>query len=476
MACVTLPAIRSGAALWGATAVAGRAAAWACALADELGRGSEPVGLVLPNRPEAVAAFLALSTLDRALILLPPDPRGWRSVPAIPAGTPLVVPPGCGELGRAGEALGLWPLHLQEPPAAGDPGVLQSRLLRLPGFVVFTSGSTGAPKPVYVSTEAMLRQARATRDAYRLPDGARVAVSLPLSSHYGLGHGLILPLVLGGEMALLERFDPRSLLELFGSMACDYWAGIPVMADLLGRVALPGPVPAAPPICHISAGPLSATTFHTFHARFGVPLRPSYGRSETGFITAECGPAEEIRAETVGRPAPGVRLVIGDDPAVPAPPGQAGRVWLSTPWYMEGYGFPPAHRSGEGRDGLWATEDVGVLDGDERLVLLGRIDDCFKTAAGYLVAPAEIVRALTGVPGARDAVIVPLGGAGGTAIGAVVETAAGTGADDVLAGAVSTLPPWLRPKRLIVTAELPRLPGGKVDRLRCIAMLGEGSP
>jgi long-chain acyl-CoA synthetase len=342
-------------------------------------------------------------------------------------------------------------------------------------MVTFTSGSTGMPKPVYLSTEAMVRQARATRDVYGLPSAATVAVSLPLSTHFGLGHGLILPALGAGEMGLLERFDPRSLLDLFAGQRYDYWAGTPAMGDLLARAALPGAVPPAPPVCHISAGPLPAPAFQAFRARFGVPLRPSYGRTETGFITAHWEAADQVRPETVGRPVPGVRLVVGDDPAAPASAGHAGRVWLWTPWYMEGYGFPPDHRAGASAGGFWATEDVGVLGEDGSLALLGRVDDCFKTAGGYLVAPAEIARALTAAAGARDAVVLPVTEPRGTVVGAVVEATAGTAADDVLTAAASRLPPWLLPARVVVTTELPRLSSGKVDRLGCLSMLGQQS-
>ena len=472
----TLPAIRYRRIVWSSADVARRVAGWATLLGGSLPSASGPVGLVLPNRPDAVAIFLALTTLDHPLLLLSPDPRTWRSAPPIPANTTVVLPPSCGELAAAVAAVGLRALLAPDPgPSDAAPDVA-ARVLRLPGFVTFTSGSTGAPKPVYLSTEAMLRQAAATRTAYGLRRGARVAVTLPLSGHYGLGHGLILPVVLGAEMALLERFDPRSLLELFATVPCDYWAGTPVMGDLLGRVALTGPVPPAPPVCHISAGPLSEAVFRAFRERFGVPLRPSYGRSETGFITADAGPPDEVRPDTVGRPVPGVCLVIGDDPIAPVPPGQSGRVWLRTPWYMEGYGFPPDHRPGESRHGFWATEDMGLLDERGSLVLLGRADDCFKTAAGYLVAPAEITRALTAVPGVRDAVVVPVPGPRGPVIGAIVEGAEGQESGDVLAGAASGLPGWLQPQRLMVTQELPRLNSGKVDRLRCIAMLGGNVP
>ena len=61
---------------------------------------------------------------------------------------------------------------------------------------------------------------------------------------------------------------------------------------------------------------------------------------------------------------------------------------------MEGYGFPPHLAPRAGRAGWWPTADVGSLDASGYLTLAGRADDCFKTAAGYLVSPGEITQAL----------------------------------------------------------------------------------
>jgi F420-dependent oxidoreductase-like protein len=60
--------------------------------------------------------------------------------------------------------------------------------------------------------------------------------------------------------------------------------------------------------------------------------------------------------------APHVKIRIGDDPSAPDPPGRLGRVWFTSSWYMEGYGFPPDLAPREHRHGWWPTHDVGSLD------------------------------------------------------------------------------------------------------------------
>ena len=243
------------------------------------------------------------------------------------------------------------------------------------------------------------------------------------------------------------------------------------MADLLTRVPLSGARPPVPAICHISAGKLGTRVFDAFAKRFGVKLRPNYGQTENGFITVDLAPDADIRPECVGRAAPGIEVRIGDDPRQPDPPGRLGRVWYRSPWYMEGYGYPPDLAPREGRDGWWPTADVGVLDEAGYLTLAGRADDCFKTASGHLVNPGEIVQALTSHPGVRDAVILPVESPTGLVVGALVESDGVLDPEDLRTTAARRLPPWLHPRVLVVTDRLPRLAGGKADRSACQALL-----
>jgi acyl-coenzyme A synthetase/AMP-(fatty) acid ligase len=456
--------------LWPAEEVAAVAIGWLDMLRSKIPRAATLTAMTLSNHPDAVALLFALSSLPLPVVVYPPDPRAWRSSPPLPDGTPLFIPPSLSEMAPAGEALRLGTILLADP-RPGSAAMDSVGFLTCPGFVNFTSGSTGLPKPVYITTRSFLVQTAAIIEACALSADTAVAGSLQLSTHYGLGQALFLPTVLGSKLGLLARFDPRSLLDFFASGRYDYWAATPMMADMLARVPLAGPVPAVPPICHISAGRLSARTFLAFAKRFGVKLRPNYGQTENGFITVDTAPDEAIRPDCVGRAAPGIAVRIGDDPLDPFPPGKLGRVWFRSPWYMEGYGFPPDLAPREGRDGWWFTADVGVLDESGYLTLAGRADDCFKTSAGYLVNPGQIVNALTTNPRVTEAVVMPVRGPDGPVIGALVECDGAVDAGELRAAAARMLPVWLYPQVLAVTDRLPRLAGGKADREACQSIL-----
>lgn len=424
--------------------------------------------LVMHNHPESVALLFALSTLPLPVVILPADRRAWRSDPPLPPGTPVFVAPPVSALAAAARAAGLNTVAvpaMRARPAGSLP------FFSCPGFVSFTSGSTGRPKPVYITTRSYLTQTAAIVESSGLRPGDAVVGTLQISTHYGLGQALILPTVLGGPLGLLERFEHRSLVALLAARRWSYWATTPLMADVLARAPLAGPPPPAPAICHVSAGKLPERTFNAFAARFGVTLRPSYGQTENGFITADAGAPAAIRPDRVGRPAPGIEVRIGDDPLAPAPARALGRVWFRSPWYMEGYGFPPRLSPPQSRGGFWPTADVGFLDEAGYLALAGRADDCFKTGLGHLVNPGLIVDALMGHPGASDVVVMPVGDPAAPVIGALVEADGAVEPAELRAAAAAALPPWLQPRVLVVTPRLPRLAGGKADREACRTLL-----
>jgi acyl-CoA synthetase (AMP-forming)/AMP-acid ligase II len=454
--------------LFSADELAGIAAGWRDIVQDSIPRTARLTALPLSNHPEAIALLFALSSLELPVAVYPPDPRAWRSDPPAPEETPLFIPPSLRDLG-AHRAPGLAVRALPAPrtPSTSLPNV---PFFACPGFVNFTSGSTGRPKPVYIATRSFLLQTATIIDACGLSAASDVAGSLPLSTHYGLGQALFLPAALGSTLGLLDRFEPSALLALFAAREYAYWAGTPIMADLLTRAAPPGGRPPVPALCHISAGKLSRRVFDAFAERFGVKLRPNYGQTENGFITVDLGSDAEIRPERVGRAAPGVEVRIGDDPREPEPPGRLGRVWFTSPWYMEGYGFPP-HLSRHGQDGWWPTADVGFLDDQGYLTLSGRADDCFKTAAGYLVNPGEIVQAIATHPSVIEVVVLPIDGAHGLVAGVVVEAASSVDAKAIRATALRLLPAWLQPHIVVVTDRIPRLSAGKADRKACLALL-----
>jgi acyl-CoA synthetase (AMP-forming)/AMP-acid ligase II len=112
-----------------------------------------------------------------------------------------------------------------------------------PGFVFFTSGSTGTPRPVYRTAAQLVEAGRLPTAAVGFPARGGLIGAVPLDRTFGMHHGLMAATVLRRPLALLARMQPHALLALFASGDYHYWAGTPVMADVLSRCRLPVAAP-----------------------------------------------------------------------------------------------------------------------------------------------------------------------------------------------------------------------------------------
>jgi len=220
--------------------------------------------------------------------------------------------------------------------------------------------------------------------------------------------------------------------------------------------------------------------------RLGVPVVVRYTSTEASLGTGTVpGDADEVVAVTVGRPMPGVELLVADDRGDPVPTGEVGRVRLRSAAVMRGYwGGPP---TGPGADGVqfddhatapvldpdrWLTTgDFGFLDDDGNLHLVGRANELY-IRGGYNVYPAEVEAVLSAHPSVAEVAVV---GAPDPVLGeigvAFVVPQAGTTVDDedallaeLRATATSALADYKRPDRLVVADGLPLTSMMKVDK------------
>jgi acyl-CoA synthetase (AMP-forming)/AMP-acid ligase II len=377
----------------------------------------------------------------------------------------VLAPPGSESLAVAAREHRLGVLQLPAAVAGGELGPL-----RCPAVTTFTSGSTGVPKAVCRPAAGIFEAAEAIAGACGLRTGDGVLATLPHGGLHGVINGVAMASVLDSEATLVERFDHRTVLAEFATGRHAFWQCSPHMADMLARCSLPGPAPRAPRVCKVGGSLLAPETARRFAERFRTQLRNAYGSVEHGVLCQEVGDGA-ADSTSVGRPLAGVRVLVGDRPEDPLASGERGPVWAHAPWQSLGLGFPPALTPHPGRRGDWIpTSDVGWMDEGGRLHLLGRSDDLFKTPSGHLVSPTAIEEALASHPEVGAVAVVPLPGAAGARVGAVVE-GIGVTAHELRRHAGGRLPEWACPQVIEVVVELPRLPAGKVDRRACLEML-----
>jgi long-chain acyl-CoA synthetase len=206
-------------------------------------------------------------------------------------------------------------------------------------------------------------------------------------------------------------------------------------------------------------------------AAAGRPICDYYGLVEVGPVTFNDGAAPD----SVGTALPGVRLEIVEPAADPTaggallPAGATGRVSVATASmagdYLDGERPRFAERC---PGGALLTQDLGMLDGDGRLRLAGRVGPV-ANLAGRKVDPAEVRAAVLTLPGVRDAAVFVTDGPGRPVLALVAEGAASR--QDLVAGLQGQLADYKIPQIVRVVPALPRGSAGKPlrDRLEEMA-------
>lgn len=272
-----------------------------------------------------------------------------------------------------------------------------------------TSGSTAAPKLVPLQQKQLLQSARYLVDSVSL--GADdCALSMMPMFHIGAFVDLLLaPLLVGGQVRFSEALLGTSALEALkptdGRTPVTWLQAVPAMLQDLLIAAEAHPAPGPPHrlrFIRAVSSPLPAALRSAAERRFQCPVISIYGMSETaGVITSQRPDAEHRPANGVGRSA-GPELRIRSNTGDWAGAGEAGEVWVRGETIIAGYeGADPA--DDPNFDNGWLrTGDLGCLDADGELQLLGRIKELINRG-GEKIAPLEIDQHLLTHPDVTDA-------------------------------------------------------------------------
>ena len=312
-----------------------------------------------------------------------------------------------------------------------------------PHSVIFTSGTTGAPKPVTLTYRN--HRASALASAWNLgvaPDDRWLCV-LPLF-HVG-GLAILLRSAIYGTAAVVHpRFDEQAALRSIASAEATLVSLVPTQ---LRRLAAAG-LERAPALraALVGGAPVPRALLEWAAAR-GVPALQTYGMTETASQIATLGAAEALRrGGAAGRPLPGVELRVS-----PAD----GEILVRGPMVA-----PEA----PGPDGWLHTGDRGRVDGEGYLWVEGRLDDVIVTG-GEKVSAAEVEGALLAHPAVVEAAVVgEPDREWGARVAAYVVLAGEVPRDELVAHCRARLAGYKLPRAIYPVRELPRTASGKVAR------------
>ncbi len=331
--------------------------------------------------------------------------------------------------------------------------------------LVYTSGTTGRSKGAMITHGNLAANGEALVDAWGFGSTDVLLHALPMFHIHGLFVATHCVLLSGAGMLFHPRFDARRVIH--DLPRASVLMGVPTFyTRLLAESDFTHDVAANVRLFVSGSAPLLLDTFTAFEARTGRRILERYGMSESGIITSN--PLEgERRGGTVGRPLRDVEVRVVDADDRPLPQGDVGGVQIRGPSVFKGYwNLPEKTREEFAADGWFRTGDVGCIDADGYLSIVGRAKDLIITG-GYNVYPKEIELVLDAVPGVLESAVIGVPHPDfGEAVVAVVVAGEGVRLDEstLIAGMKTQLAGYKIPKRVHVVDDLPRNAMGKVQK------------
>jgi malonyl-CoA/methylmalonyl-CoA synthetase len=379
---------------------------------------------------------------------------------------------GCGRATLGGRGDGT----LADLAVRTDPMVeVEDRSGDDPAAMLYTSGTTGRSKGAVLSCRNLLANARALHDAWRFePDDVLVHV-LPVFHVHGLFVALHCAFLSGASVRFHHRFDVDAVRrDLRRSTVL---MGVPTHYHrLLADRAFGADDCRAMRLFTSGSAPLPAAEHDGFVARTGHRIVERYGMTETMILTSNPYDGERV-AGTVGFPLPGVDLRVADDGGRAVPAGEVGTVEVRGDGVFLGYWQLPERTASAFRDDGWfVTGDLGSVDDEGRLTLVGRSSDMI-ISGGYNVYPKEIEAVLDAVAGVDETAVVGVPDPDlGERVVAVVVTEPGVAVDEAaLSGACDgVLARFKQPSRYVFVDGLPRNAMGKVQKAELRRVLPDG--
>lgn len=401
-------------------------------------------GVYTPLNPRAADAELAgqLATLRPVAVLTTPELADRFSASGLPVFT--------------GEGL-QWSRSTSGQQVV-DPRQYDSDV----ALLQFTSGTTGAPKPVPLRHAtvldlidrllAKLRGKSSGADPKRTPMPNLVPLSLSLWA--GI-YQVLFAFRAGSGVVVMEKFSPPEFAQLVARHQLRS-AVLPPAA--LTMVLHDESVTDLAPLKIVRSitAPLSPVQAGRFRDKFGVLVLNSYGQTElggevVGWSAADAREWGHTKLGSVGRPLPGIDVSIAEDEVMVRTPTTAARK------------IDPAFHDRLTDDGWFHTGDLGWFDDDGFLWLDGRVSDMINRG-GLKVFPGTVEEVLVAADGVREAAVVgvPDERLGEVPWAFVVRRDASVTADDLVAWCRENLTPYRVPARIEFVDHLPRNDVGKV--------------
>ncbi|GFG53151.1 acyl-CoA synthetase [Mycolicibacterium agri] len=362
-----------------------------------------------------------------------------------------------------------------ESMIAAHAGKEPKRASEKPRTILLTSGTTGTPKGAKM-TGGDIGALKAILDRTPWHTEEAVVIAAPMFHAWGFSQ-MIFAATMACTIVTRRKFDPEATLELVDRHKATGLAVVPVMFDRI--MELPDGVRnrysgRSLRFAAASGSRMRPDVVTAFMDQFGDVIYNNYNATEAGLIASAT--PEDLRAapDTAGKPAPGTQIRVLDKEFREVPTGEVGQIFCRSSTLFRGY---TSGTSKDFQDGFMASGDMGYVDENGRLFVVGR-DDEMIVSGGENVYPIEVEKTLAAHPDVAEAAVIGVDDEqyGQRLAAFVVLTGGASASPDTLKQHVrENLANYKVPRQITVVEELPRGITGKIVRKELYAMVEDGS-
>jgi acyl-CoA synthetase (AMP-forming)/AMP-acid ligase II/acyl carrier protein len=346
-------------------------------------------------------------------------------------------------------------------------------------FILLTSGTTSRPKTIPLTHASVCLSARNVGAAIALEPRDRLLSVLPLFHGHGLISGVVAALAAGSSVVCAPGFDPAAFFGWLTEFRPTWYTAVPAIhrAVLSAAEKYPERARQSPlRLIRSASSTLPAKVLLGLETAFGVPVIDTFGMTETATQIA-ANPLARRKLGSVGRSAGAEITILGAD-GRRLPAGERGEIALRGPTITRGYDNDAAATREAFRDGWFHTGDLGYLDEEGYLFIVGRLKEVINRG-GQKVAPGEVEEVLLSHPDVVEAAVfsVPHARLGADVAAAVVPRPGATLSVAKLRDFVrKRLASFKVPGLIRIVPDIPKGGGGKIRRAELAAALSLTAP
>ncbi|MGR4051656.1 amino acid adenylation domain-containing protein [Kosakonia cowanii] len=440
-------------------------------------RPGDSVALLLPRTVDMVIAMLAVAKAQAVYLPLDAGHPAERLQHILATAQPALI---LSSAQTAGIITGYRQQQIDSDAAVAaiaaqnDDNLATLPQPQQPAYVLFTSGSTGAPKGVLVSHGALTNFLTAMQHTVQLTAQHRLLAVTTLSFDIAALE-LLLPLMSGASVVIASREcarDPRLLAQAIAEKQISHMQGTPALWH--GLVAYQ-PDSLAGLTALVGGDALPNMLAQQMVARAARVIQ-LYGPTETTiWSTISELSAANLSPSVIGKPLFNTRIHILDDALKPVPVGQPGELYIAGDGLAIGYLNRAdltcerfvASPFDEGGQRMYRTGDMACWSEEQTIIFLGRVDNQVKIR-GYRIELGEIENVLHALPEVKQALVVaheePASGQKRLVAYVVAHNADACTPEALRAASAQKLPDYMVPALVMLLAHLPLTANGKIDR------------